>query len=222
MDYQKAYDKIINQARLDDRKKHHGIYYESHHILPKCLGGSNDKSNRVLLTAREHFIAHKLLTFIYPRNLNIIHAFGMLMHIRRPGNGYRDGFRISSRDYQYLRELCANTPLPPERIAKLVASHKGKPSPQRGLKHTPEQVEKNRIAQTGKKQSEKTKEKRRQGMMGKNNKPILQFDKDGNFIKEWHSTNEASRQLGIGDSGIWKAMNGRRKYFGGFIWKYKK
>ena len=218
MDYSRIYNELISNAKDRDLT----CYAEKHHIIPRCLNGNDSPDNLVNLTAREHFIAHKLLTFIYPRNLNIIHAFGMLMHIRRPGNGYRDGFRISSRDYQYLRELCANTPLPPERIAKLVASHKGKPSPQRGLKHTPEQVEKNRIAQTGKKQSEKTKEKRRQGMMGKNNKPILQFDKDGNFIKEWHSTNEASRQLGIGDSGIWKAMNGRRKYFGGFIWKYKK
>lgn len=36
-------------------------YSESHHELPKSLGGSNAKSNLVRLTAREHFIAHSLL-----------------------------------------------------------------------------------------------------------------------------------------------------------------
>lgn len=37
-------------------------YCEKHHIIPKSLGGSNNKDNIVVLTAREHFIAHLLLT----------------------------------------------------------------------------------------------------------------------------------------------------------------
>ena len=36
-------------------------YKEVHHILPKSLGGSNDKSNLAELTAREHFLVHLLL-----------------------------------------------------------------------------------------------------------------------------------------------------------------
>jgi hypothetical protein len=39
-------------------------YVESHHIIPKSLGGSNTKNNLVNLTAREHYIAHLLLTKI--------------------------------------------------------------------------------------------------------------------------------------------------------------
>jgi hypothetical protein len=31
------------------------MYVEKHHIIPKSLGGSNDKSNLVKLTAKEHF-----------------------------------------------------------------------------------------------------------------------------------------------------------------------
>ena len=39
------------------------VYYESHHILPKSLFPelAAEKDNQILLTAREHFIAHKLL-----------------------------------------------------------------------------------------------------------------------------------------------------------------
>lgn len=37
-------------------------YGEWHHIIPKSLGGTNEKRNLVKLTAREHFIAHRLLT----------------------------------------------------------------------------------------------------------------------------------------------------------------
>jgi len=35
--------------------------YEEHHILPKSMGGSNDKSNLVKLPVRHHYIAHLLL-----------------------------------------------------------------------------------------------------------------------------------------------------------------
>ena len=37
-------------------------YTEKHHIIPKCMGGSNDFSNLIQLTAREHYICHYLLT----------------------------------------------------------------------------------------------------------------------------------------------------------------
>ena len=36
-------------------------YYELHHIVPKWMGGSDSKDNLVLLTAREHYLAHYLL-----------------------------------------------------------------------------------------------------------------------------------------------------------------
>ena len=38
-----------------------GEYFEKHHIIPKCIGGSNDNQNIIWLYPREHFIAHKLL-----------------------------------------------------------------------------------------------------------------------------------------------------------------
>jgi hypothetical protein len=37
-------------------------YIEKHHILPRSLGGSDDVSNIVNLSAREHFVCHLLLT----------------------------------------------------------------------------------------------------------------------------------------------------------------
>ena len=39
-----------------------GGYYEKHHIVPRSMGGSNKKSNLVDLTAREHYVCHRLLT----------------------------------------------------------------------------------------------------------------------------------------------------------------
>jgi hypothetical protein len=41
-------------------------YTENHHIIPHCLGGAKRKHNLVILTAREHFVAHCLLTRCVP------------------------------------------------------------------------------------------------------------------------------------------------------------
>lgn len=57
--YYKIYTDLVN-----DRKSKaliDGQYYENHHIIPSCFGGSDEESNKVYLTAREHFTAHWLL-----------------------------------------------------------------------------------------------------------------------------------------------------------------
>ena len=50
--------------------------------------------------------------------------------------------------------------------------------------------------------------------------PILQFAKDGTFVKEWPSAYEAERQLGILHSNICQCLKGRYKSAGGFVWRY--
>ena len=50
--------------------------------------------------------------------------------------------------------------------------------------------------------------------------PILQFTKDGAFVKEWSSAKEAERQLGIFQSSICNCLKGHRKSAGGYIWRY--
>jgi hypothetical protein len=56
------YINIINNA-IARKEKIVFNYKEKHHILPKSfkLGGETDKSNIVILTAREHYICHLLL-----------------------------------------------------------------------------------------------------------------------------------------------------------------
>ena len=39
-------------------------YCETHHIVPRSFGGSDDDSNLVNFTAKEHYVAHKLLVKI--------------------------------------------------------------------------------------------------------------------------------------------------------------
>ena len=57
--YSKWYDSLINKAL--QRSLPLTMYTEQHHIVPRSFGGSDDISNLVKLTAREHYVAHLLL-----------------------------------------------------------------------------------------------------------------------------------------------------------------
>lgn len=78
MDYKRIYDKIIHYRK---NNVYNG-YTEKHHIIPRCLGGSNDKDNIVRLSAKEHYICHLLLTKIYKYDkisyYKMVHAFCMM------------------------------------------------------------------------------------------------------------------------------------------------
>lgn len=52
-------------------------------------------------------------------------------------------------------------------------------------------------------------------------KPVLQFTKDGEFIKKWANGGEAER-AGVADRGnISSCCNGRMKSAGGFVWRFE-
>lgn len=53
-------------------------------------------------------------------------------------------------------------------------------------------------------------------------KPVFQYDKNNNFIKEWPSTMEAERILGINHRNISAVCNGKRKTAGNYIWTYER
>lgn len=52
-------------------------------------------------------------------------------------------------------------------------------------------------------------------------KKVIQYDLQGNFIKEWDSTAEAGRQLKINQSNISACCRGKRNKVGGYVWRYK-
>ena len=79
MNYKRIHDKIIANALQENRVKYNGVYFELHHITPDFMyknrsrkgpaghleGNPNSKSNKVLLTAREHLLVHILLYKIH-------------------------------------------------------------------------------------------------------------------------------------------------------------
>lgn len=70
MNYKKIYTDIINRAQSRDL----AVYSEKHHIIPRCLGGTDDDTNLVKLTPEEHYICHQLLVKIYPGNHKLLSA----------------------------------------------------------------------------------------------------------------------------------------------------
>lgn len=81
MDYKKIYESLIHKG------KHRTLcgYKETHHIIPRCLGGSDDVENLVELTPEEHYLAHQLLVKLYPNNKKLIYA-ATAMVANRPSN----------------------------------------------------------------------------------------------------------------------------------------
>ena len=51
-------------------------------------------------------------------------------------------------------------------------------------------------------------------------KPIIQFDLQGNFIKQWDSVTKVGIKLNITPTNIVNCLKGRQKTGGGYIWKY--
>ena len=76
MNYQKIYDNLVAKRQLQPALKQEGTYgsVEWHHIIPRCIGGSDDKSNLVCFYPREHYIAHLLLWKIHPKHFNLMLA----------------------------------------------------------------------------------------------------------------------------------------------------
>lgn len=91
MNYQNVYNSLISRARA--RESLLG-YKETHHIVPRCIGGSDDKENLVELTGREHFIAHWLLCKIYDAP-GLKKAFGLMCL-----TGKSRSYKVSSQLYE--------------------------------------------------------------------------------------------------------------------------
>lgn len=99
MDYELIYSALVKKRKENVPSG----YSENHHILPKCLGGSDSEDNKVLLTGREHYVAHLLLAKIHkgtPRFYPMINAVWM-MQMRCEERGIP---KIkSSRMYEWVR-----------------------------------------------------------------------------------------------------------------------
>ena len=95
-----TYEEFIN--RILETRGRHGCgdeYFETHHIIPKCLDGTNDEENLIDLFAREHFVAHKLLALENPENDKLIYTWHMMAHMKRDGRDYE----LTEEEYEEVK-----------------------------------------------------------------------------------------------------------------------
>jgi hypothetical protein len=122
MDYQAHYNRLVERAK---NRTVEG-YVERHHILPRCMGGTNDKANIVPLTPEEHYVAHQLLVKIYPCVGGLVAAIKYMSDNTYAGN---TGKKVRNNKMygwlrkkvsKYLSELTRGKKQSPEHVAKRI------------------------------------------------------------------------------------------------------
>ena len=147
--YLKWYNMLIDRARtrtLDG-------YGEWHHVIPRSLGGVNNTSNLVHLTAREHLIAHMLLPRFLDDSKKMWQALWCMVNmgkVKVTGRLYEQARTIHAAHWAFEHKLPCRKGIAhtPETRAKMSAANKGRyPSLetrakmsewQIGKKHSPE------------------------------------------------------------------------------------
>jgi len=129
MNWKVIYKNLIDKAILENRIRSTEIYYENHHIIPKHMGGDNLEDNLVLLTFKEHILAHYLLWRIYGcegdklmyslRNLQTEEAqrLRVKLAVAANRNGGK-GFRLWDGDKNPMKN--------PEKVKRMIKTKKEK------------------------------------------------------------------------------------------------
>ena len=126
MNYIRKYNEIIVNAKFRNKPD---CYCEKHHIIPRCLNGNNSYENLVVLTAKEHFIVHHLLTKIFPKNPKLFFAFNAMCGWKSQKTKSRYIPKLSAKEYEQLRI---------KRVETISKCLKGKPKSEEHKKHLSE------------------------------------------------------------------------------------
>ena len=164
--YKKWYDSIIEiaQSRITTSG-----YTETHHILPKCMGGDDSFENLVILTAREHFLCHVLLTkcSLGESKYKLIFAANMMCQVSRT---YQHRY-VNARLYEMIKKEVSKAHSKVLSGRKLSEEHKQKISiGNQGRISSPETIEKRSRSCTGLKRTDEQKKRMRQAQLNRKQK----------------------------------------------------
>lgn len=203
--YSKWYFNLINSRKTLLREE----YTESHHIIPKSLGGSNDLKNLINLTPREHFIAHLLLTKMFngSAKYKMNYAFNFMLSKSKTNS---ERYIPTSRYYELGKKLVSET---------ATIFNKGQSAWNKGISRTQEvkdaisKANKGRIAwNKGKKRSDEDKLKMKEGWERKISE---------GFVSPLKGQKVGSRLTENGRIRIKEANTGRVAWNKGKKWKKK-
>ena len=207
------------------KQKKAGSYFEGHHIIPRSKGGSGNSNrpknnpNIVLLTAREHFLAHWLLWRIYRDRSSSLAFHKMLSSNNNQTRSY------SSRAYEEARQSFSETNKGNQYgkgQTKIISEEQKKK--QSSIMKGRYVGEKNPFY--GKTHSEETKSKIRQSRIGmvkekawnyRGKKIVL---RDGVVIGEFDNTKDVAKFIGKSDSVVRAVLSGNQKSTMGYEIKH--
>lgn len=130
---EKAKEKNLPRKRLA-RSTIDSELTELHHIIPKSMGGTDEVSNLIRFSPREHFVCHWLLTKMTTstNKARMVTAFILMTGVGSKSARYN---KINSKSFQRLREEYARSVskrmtgrvVTPETRAKISLAHTGRP-----------------------------------------------------------------------------------------------
>ncbi len=177
MNYLKVYCNLIRKA---EKRTPPECYTEKHHTFPKSIFGKNGRV--VVLTAREHYIAHALLEKIYikryglndKRTIKMIHAHTLMKSKGKYYNSYlynsavirksevlkgKPPYAMTEETRMKMSEARKGKTASEETKRKRSESMKGQNNPNYGKPRSDETKRKIREANTGKIHTEETKQR---------------------------------------------------------------
>jgi hypothetical protein len=178
--YSKWYFNIIENAKT----KQYDTYHETHHIIPRCMGGTDDKDNLVKLSYREHFICHCLLPKFCKKKQHKIKMVYSLIFMLGVNEDSKDKKIFTSYQYEYVKKIAKENLI-------------GENNPFYGKKHTEESRKKmsegQRLAkESGKKLQKHTDEtKEKLSIAAKNRSPETKR-KQAEGVRRYHAENSMS------------------------------
>ena len=172
------------------------------------------------LTREEAFKKEREFIKLYGRKDN---GTGILCNKTNGGNG-QSGWKISEETRKKMgksqlgnkKYLLRTTPQ--EEINKKVSqANKGRKRTEEAIQKMRDYYKTHEHPNKGKKMCE---EGRMKVIATRKRKPIIQYDLEGNFIREWSSKKEANRN-GYSEFSVWKCCNRIEEKYKNSIWKYK-
>lgn len=174
MNYKKHYDLLITRGK---NRMLEG-YVEKHHIVPRCMGGTDEKENLVQLTPEEHFLAHQLLIKMYPTVTGLASAT-QLMTIHQTEH------RTNNKLFGWIRRKCASDS---STQMKKWYEENEHPKGFLGRKHNSDNIE--NIVRGLLKTAEESRIK------------IYAYNLDGTFYKEFDSITDCAEHLNTSPSNV--------------------
>ena len=218
-------------------------YYERHHILPKCMGGTDEKDNLIDLFGREHFEAHRLLALENSDNEKLVGAWHAMAFMK---NDLHQRYELTPEEFEEVRKAHSiamsreknpnygltgenhylyGTHLSEETKKKISEANKGENNAMFGKHHSEETRKKLSDAQKkrfenpenrpmlGKHLTEETKKKISEANSGKNN-PACRAVYCYELDEYFWGAKEAEQKYGFNSTHISSCCRGSRKSCG--------